>query len=315
MQPTTDFNKLNEMSSEIAYWGVGDPVPLLLEKYECIRVIKDFLLLQTKHITNPDPKLEHQKKSEIISNNFQAQVETGRRYFSSIKYSDMLRQSFRRLSHYVAQDIYEAFGHIDFAKCTLEDRKIIAEDVLKIFIKNARSIFHPDIKIPDIELSDLTSIGAILISMDMIKEGQLGPIHINPSYLQETTLSDLVNTISHEATHHVMVQLASMAQRGEMNVPSIHEKDIWTIILTAELDATAPPCIWEMYRENPFERIAFQTGDSVESLFKMHCKSMSSYLDHCWIQSVDITTERAERDPQSSSMWKNLVHAFPSLNA
>ncbi len=305
---------------QLAVWARDDIKSLSLsEKYDRIVAITNYLEQSAAHLET------YGEKHDYLSQRFSKYIDLARDYYQSINYSRTLRENFREIAKNVADDIYEfdqtRNASAQFRKMNLSAKRRLAQEISNIYFENAKKTLedlHPSLeKVPIRAEPSETSNGWVWMGMEGIQKGLTGSIYLGDKYLNETGFLEFVNTICHEATHHSMIQFASMAERGLIDVPEAYETDIATILMTAEKGAAIPSYIYPVYRSNPFERIAHRTGDAVETFLSLNYKTGGARIDPCIESNLNMVLDRMAREEAKANhiMLKAHMDTVPSLKA
>jgi hypothetical protein len=297
----------DDAKTRIAQWGEDDPASLrLTQAYARIREIDRYLTHAVRgHETDAG-------KQKALRGDHAAEVEIGRRYCQSLDYRPEWRESWAEIARVTARETYrlqrEKDVPDDLDGVTPYRRRLLGQQISNAYFDAAKEIVDASLRRAVVQIDDSPgnegNAGWVMMHFDDMRRGRDTQIKIGADYAARCrSLGDFANTIAHEATHHSMIQLGSAAERGTLDVPPALDREIHSVLLTAELQAHSDPVNYAMYRANPFERIAFRTGNAVEIFHAMHVQADSLDLDPHKVAQVDSLLDTLERDPRQEETY------------
>lgn len=285
-------------------------------KYTALRQLVHFLKLQA------EPFASDARKEALLEQKYSKEISMGEKIYRSINYTAELREDFNIVTREVASQLYQYFKHNDitqrFSRMDVSERGELGQMISDIYMNTVQRVMHPDIALtPVASHNSGPGLGWVYLTAESIITGEHTPIFVNDQHLRKAELGDFVNTICHEANHHAFFQLAVLAERGEIEVPDIHERDIMSVLEMREQGVVTPPFINRMYRADPFEQLAFRSGDGVERLLELHLKAQSPFLDPSVLKMAEMLIDRDVQRPSSENhqavqhFIRNIVPTMP----
>jgi hypothetical protein len=243
-----------------------------------VSALKSFMLAATAdhpHAAQPTRENFLARKAEIAAR-FPRESALGAAYHERLGYSPRMVEMAGDIARGLAARLAARrdADRIEFGYETLSDdsRATILSQVLETYFDVARDVTGAaKLKTPKLVWSDRVDYanGWVDIRRSEIENGIFGPVYLHPRMAGAMPVARPVETVAHEATHHMMQQMLSLAARRcyDMQSDPGLRTDYATLALTVECAAFSSALVAPMYEADSFERIARETGRAAAENF------------------------------------------------